>query len=196
MTNAVYDVHTNLDPQQLTALAAETYRVWLMFALGRQEIGGHKLKHPTGQYAAALSWKRTGVASIAIIADESVPQVGWIEYGRNGADIKAAMLQGVTPGKDGYRSRVVPIRPLEPENKPSMSAADIMSASNKGGLPSGVAAVWATKRPDTDPGSSWVTMSDNPTAHTKGPSAWVVPAMPAYAPAAVLADLLRSVAGK
>ncbi len=196
MTNEVYDVHTNLDPQQLTALAAETYRVWLNFALGKQEIGGHTLQHPTGQYAAALSWKRTGVASIAIIADESVPQVGWIEYGRAGADIKAAMLQGVTPGKDGYRSRVVPIRPAEPENKPSMSAADIVSASNKGGLPSGVAAVWATKRPDTDPASNWVTMSDNPNAHAKGVDSWKVPAMPAYAPAAVLADLLRSVAGK
>lgn len=153
MANEVYEVHTNLSPSQLTELAVETYKAWLQFAMGKQAIGGKVLKHPSGQYAAALSWRRTGATSIAIIADESVPQVGWIEYGRAAADIKAAMLADAKVSKDGHRYRVIPVS-REP------------------------AKMWATTRP-------FITISD------KKPGSWIVPAMPAYSPGAILADLLR-----
>lgn len=194
MTNEVYEVHTNLDPEQLTELAAETYRIWLRFALGQESIGGKTLRHPSGRYAAALSWQRTGAASIAIIADETTPEVGWIEYGRQGADIREAMLgSGNTKmGKDGYAYRVVPIRPDdEREEPPTLGSADILSNAGGERLRSGVAKMWATPRPYVHGGSRFVTMSANPQAHQKGRDAWKVPPMAAYAPGQILSELLR-----
>lgn len=193
MANEIYEVKTNLNPEQLTELAAETYRLWLAFALGSQAIGGKTLAHPSGRYAAALSWRRTGEASIAIIADESTPEVGWIEYGRQGADIREAMLSGGNAkiGKDGYAYRVVPIRPDDWRDTPSLGASDIMASAGGEKLRPGIAKLWATARPPVDGASRFVTMSANPAAHSKGADAWKVPPMPAFAPASILSDLMR-----
>lgn len=196
MTNEVYEVKTNLNPEQLTELAAETYRIWLGFALGKTSIGGKTLAHPSGRYAAALSWRRTGIASIAIIADESTPEVGWIEYGRQGADIREAMLSGGNAkiGKDGYAYRVIPMRPDQWRATPSLGASDIVASGGGEKLRPGVAKIWATARPPVDGASEYVTMSANPDAHSKGADAWKVPPMPAYAPASILAELMGQTA--
>jgi hypothetical protein len=110
----VYDIYTDLDPDMLGAVAAETYYIWLMFACGQTDIGGKKLKHPSGRYASALSWKKTGRNMVSIIADDdAIPEVGIIEDGSPEIDLKAKML---TPdkakrSKAGYLYRTLYLRP-------------------------------------------------------------------------------------
>lgn len=157
----VYDVFTDLDPEQLTQVAAETYYRWLQFALGKAEIGGKKLKHPSGRYAAALSWKKTGVARIAIIADENAAkEIGILETGHAEFSLKDQMLAPGRPGvrvsKEGY-----------PYRRINLSGS-----------------VWARER-------RVHTMSAKP-----GSSPWKIPAMPAYAPGAILAAELKQQYGR
>lgn len=180
----VYDVHTNLDPQTLTEVAIETYRQWLEFALGKGQIGGHTLAHPSGRYAAAISWRRTGVATISIIANErSAPEAKWIEEGTSPADLKTTMLAGVAPGKNGYRSRMIPISNNSPP--PTFFAGDIVTSATGQRIGSRAGKVWATGRSARGKGA-YATMSDRP-----GSAAWRVPAFAPYAPAGILSSLLR-----
>jgi len=184
-----YTVQTDLNPEQLTLVAAETYRQWLSFALGRTAIGGKTLAHPSGRYAASMSWRRTGVASIAIIADESIAkEAQWIEEGRPGADMKAAMLGGgkTRTSKDGHLYRIIQMRTNEKPLKFNMST--IVSTAMGERLPAGKGRVWARPRAIVDSRSTrFRTMSNRP-----GAAAWKIPDMPAYAPAQILSDALRT----
>jgi hypothetical protein len=181
-----YSVMTDLDPNALTEVVMETYRRWLSFALGQSEIGGNVLAHPSGRYAASISWKRTGQSEIAIIADESkAPEGDWIERGRSAFSIKAAMLgKGNTKiSKQGYRYRFIPLRAFP--TKPTFDMNRIISNSRGERLPVRSAKLWAKAR--TDVGSNrGATMSDKPGSRT-----WIIPPMPAYSPAKILADMLR-----
>jgi hypothetical protein len=198
MANMTYDVHTNLNPEQLTDVAIETYKMWLNFALGKDSLNGRTLKHPSGRYAAAVSWKRTGVASIAIIADESVPETGWIEYGRDGADMKAAQLgKGNTKvSKYGYLYRTLHLRQgSSPEDLAAfvpveLPADAIVSDSSGGGIRASVAKIWSTPRPMVD-GDRFVTMTSRPNSRP-----WIIKPMGAYAPAQALANLIQQQHGR
>lgn len=192
MDHAVYDVYTNLDPQQLTEIASETFFVWMQFALGKEALNGHKILHPSGRYASALSWRRTGVARVSIIADEdSIPEVGAIEYGSAAADIKAAMLNGGHVSKEGYRYRVIPLRPDQWRDTPLLSASMLIQRVGSGGLRSRVVKMWAKARPFVDPNSRFRTMTDRP-----GSSPWIVPEFHPYAPAKFLADIINEQFGR
>lgn len=184
--DATYEVTTNLDPEALTEVAIEIYRQWLEFALGRRALGGKTLAHPSGRYAASLSWRQTGEAKVAIIADESAaPEAGWIEEGRQGANMKAAMLSGGKVGSDGWRYRDIPIR--SDADTPQFDMASLLNNSQGGRLPAKTGRLWAQARPAIDPNAHWVRMTDKPNS-----SDWKIPDMPAYSPAAILAELLRS----
>lgn len=194
MAHEVYDVYTNLDPQQLTELASETFLVWLKFALGDQELSGHKLMHPSGRYASALSWKKTGVAKVSIIADEdAVPEAGAIEYGRASANIKEAMLGGgnTHESADGYMYRVIPLRPDQWRPAPPLFSGVIVETAGGGRVRRAVAKMWAKPRPFVDSKSRFRTMSNRP-----GSSPWIVPEFHPYAPAKFLADLLYQEFGR
>jgi hypothetical protein len=191
----VYDIYTDLDPDQLGNVAAETYYTWLMFAIGKTDIGGKTLKHPSGRYASAISWRRTGRARISIIADEgAVPEVGMIEDGSPAIDLKAKML---TPdkskrSKDGYLYRTLYLRPDQWREAPQIGMDSIVSAFGGERLASRLGRLWAQPRPNVDPKSRGpFTMTNKP-----GSSPWRIPAMPAYAPAAILAQQLQSQYGK
>lgn len=194
MPNEVYDVYTNLDPQQLNEIASETFFVWMQFALGRETLNGHKLIHPSGRYASALSWRRTGVARVSIIADEdSIAEVGAIEYGRASADIKDAMLgEGNThTSKDGFQYRVIPLRPDQWRSTPVLSVTSLLQREGRGGLRSRVVKMWAKARPYVDSNSRFRTMSNRP-----GSSPWIVPEFHPYVPAKFLADILTEQFGR
>ena len=187
----VYEVMTDLAPEMLTELAAETYRAWLLFALGKEEIGGRTLANPSGRYAASISWKRTGESSIAIIADERMaPEAGWVETGRKAFSMKAKMLRspGTKRSKAGYRYRVIPIS--NTKLTPSLDLSRIVSSPNGESVPAKASRMWTRAwRASRHTGSAnFTTMTDKP-----GTSAWVVPSMPAYSPAAILAELMRRV---
>lgn len=191
----VYDIYTDLDPDQLGNVAAETYYRWLEFSLGATDIGGKTLKHPSGRYAAALSWRATGRSVVSIIADESVAnEVGIIENGSPAIDLKAKMLGGgkAKRGKDGYLYRTLYLRPDQWRDKPVLGLDSIVSAFGGEQLRAKLNRLWAQPRPHGDPKSRGpFTMTNKP-----GSSPWRIPAMPAYAPAAILAQELQSKYGR
>lgn len=193
-SNLVYDVYTNLNPAQLSELASETFFAWLKFALGQQEMNGKKLKHPSGRYASALSWKRTGVAKVSVIADESAaPEVGAIEYGHPAVSLKDHMLfgKGVHTSKDGYQYRVIPLRPDQWRPTPTLQSNMVVDSMSGGSLRKGLARMWAKPRPYIDKHSRFRTMSNRP-----GASPWIIPEFHPYAPGQFLADILREEFGR
>jgi len=195
MSSDIIDVYTTLDPATLTDVAYETFRQWLAFALGRSEIGGKTLAHPSGRYAASLSWHKVGVSAVAIIADENVaPEANWIEHGTTGADIKNAMLSGAKLTADGYHYRRVPMRAGSGRGAPAaaldgFSMASIMQSNatgTGGGTTQAFAGMWGERRENAEP-DRVRTMTDRP-----GSADWKVPAFQPYSPAATLASLLRA----
>lgn len=184
-----YTVHTDLDPEALSVLAAETYRQWLEFALGKGSIGGKTLQHPSGAYAASISWRKTGTASIAIIADETkAPEAKWIEDGHEPyGDLKDVMLAGQPTSKDGYRYRVVPISDDAPT--PAFDMTKIVSNASGERIPTGTARLWARAKSNVKT-SNFRMMTDKP-----GSADWLLPDMPAYSPAYILSELIRSAHG-
>lgn len=191
----VYDIFTDLDPDQLGNVAAETYYTWLMFSVGKTDIGGKTLKHPSGRYASAISWRKTGRNRVSIIADDdAVPEVGIIEDGSPAVDLKSSML---TPekskrSKDGYLYRTLYLRPDQWREAPMINMDSIVSAFGGERLASRLGKMWAQPRPFVDPKSRGpFTMTNKP-----GASPWRIPAMAAYAPAAILAQELQSQYGK
>jgi hypothetical protein len=194
MAHKVYDIYTNLDPQQLSELASETFKLWLKFALGQQEIGGKKLLYPSGRYASAISWKRTGVARVSIMADEdAIPEVGAIEYGRPEIDLKSKMLFGgrAHTSKEGYQYRVLPLRPDSWRDTPSLAPGMTLDTMSGGKVRTSVARMWAKPRPFIDKNSRFRTMTNRP-----GSSPWRIPEFHPYAPGAILADLLDEQFGR
>lgn len=185
MSNEIYNVYTNLNPQQLSQVAAETFMTWLKFALGKEALDGKRLKHPTGRYAASLSWHKTGVNKVAIIADEkTAPEAGVLEA-VTPIDLKAKMLgKGKTRiGKDGYRYRVIPLKP-EFNGSLALGATSVVSMSGGQRVSRSVARMWARQAQKGSGGTRFRVMSDKP-----GSATWV---MPTYQPAAILAELLNS----
>lgn len=190
-----YDIFTDLDPDQLGNVAAQTYYTWLMFAVGKTDIGGKKLKHPSGRYASAISWRKTGRYRVSIIADEdAVPEVGIIEDGSPEVDLKEKMLASgkAKRSKDGYLYRTLYLRPDQWREAPMIGMDSIVSAFGGERLSSRLGKVWAQPRPFVDPKSRGpFTMTNRP-----GGSPWRIPAMAAYAPAAILAQQLQEQYGK
>jgi len=191
--NKVYHVQTSLNPEQLTAVAIETYAKWLAWAIGKASFLGMKLKHPSGRYAASISWKRTGAATVAIIADESIsPEALWIEEGAASHSMRDAMLgQGNTKtDAEGYRYRVIPIR--NDGSFPSATGSTPATTQSPfgGGLTSKMGNMWSRAVPHVD-ASHYAVMSDRP-----GSSDWIVPTQAPYAPGAILAALLKQEYGK
>ena len=194
MSHEVYTVYTDLDPLQLSELAAETFMAWLKFALGQDSLDGKKLKHPSGRYASAISWRKTGIAQVAIIADEdAIPEVGAIEYGRPEISMKDHMLHGGSAkmSKDGHLYRVIPLRPDQWRPTPTLSPGMIVDTMTGGRLRKGVGRMWAQPRPWVDKKSRFRTMTDRP-----GSSPWIIPEFHPYAPAKVLAELLQQEFGR
>ncbi len=183
-----YSVQTDLDPQALTQVAIDTFKIWLAFALGQSDLGGktRTLMHPSGKYASSISWRKTGESEVAIIADESVaPEANWIESGRSAFSIKAAMLgKGKTKiSKAGYRYRFIPFTANAPTPKFNMSS--IITNSKGGRLPIRSVKMWAKASANRGYKGGAV-MTDKP-----GSSTWISPPMPAYSPAKILSDMIR-----
>jgi hypothetical protein len=170
MSNITYDVYTDIDPQSLSEIGLAVYEMWVSFAMGRETLGGFRIESPTGKYAASISYRKTGVSKITIAQDETAaPEGRWLEEGHAAIDMTQI---------PSYRGRVL--------SRTQMTA-------NRGRRKS----IWATaqggsdfvqvplSRASIDPGRLNTSGTD---------AAWVIPAMPAYSPAAHLADLARNVA--
>jgi len=115
MADITVDIATEEEKRGLDAFVAKLFREWVDFAMGQKDIrvGGkvaNRPLHPSGRYAASLSYSRrkvsTGKYKVTFSADSfSAPEAEAIEFGRKSIDLKKYML-----GKDGRQMRVIPIR--------------------------------------------------------------------------------------
>lgn len=197
-------VATDLIPEYLNAVSVDIFRLWRQFALGQTHLGGRSIAYPSGRYAASISMHRYGtrvttvrsgreyhtrqISHIAIIADERLaPEAHLLEYGHKPID----MLEHLDPGRRYPMHRSGGYVPTHvragARNFPT-------SASGRARIRS----MWSEIRQLRSTGSARTPddpseRGDMNTSRT-GP-AWTIPAMPAYEPAHLLAELFASAKG-
>ena len=164
-----YVLKTDLRPVDVTRVGVELFLKWMEFALGRGSLDGKRLVYPTGRYASSLRFEQRDETTVAIVADEGIaPEALWLEVGHGAFDMKTvASLSGrAIPmhrpvGGTAHQARTGVRRIGAGPAGPSMWA-EVRAAGSSG---------YASFGPDSDPDS------------------WIIPAMPAYAPAHVLAQI-------
>jgi hypothetical protein len=148
-------VETNLSPEQVSAVGVEIFKQWIEFAMGVRSLGGRMLKHPTGRYAAAISYAEVGAAKVSILANPRIdPVASLLETGHARFDLKTRF----------QKNRAYPMH------------------RGSGGAPTLNARMWASARRNTSTG--FASIGENSAADS-----WILPAMPAYSPARILAEL-------
>lgn len=185
--STVYAVKTDLPPDAVTHIGLEIFKLWVDFAMGRGAIAGRMLIYPTGKYASAISFRQEGVATVAIIADESVaPEAAILESGHGRVDLKTKLqmnrpypmhrVQGATPGTTMRRIGNPAPAPLRAFVR---APGGVVKGARYGGVRH---SMWAEMRSATS--SGFASIGPNSPADS-----WIIPPMPAYAPAANLARL-------
>lgn len=168
----IYEVHTNLNPEHLNEVGREVFTLWSEFALGLTALGGKMIHHPTGRYASSLRYRRTGRSVVTIMADEKIaPEANWIEEGHKPID----QLKSLDPGRTYPMHRGTQFHYVGGGAK----GARMWAQSKESGF-TGLASTPADGVPRGAHNSSGT-----------GP-AWTIPAMPAYAPAKILAELIEA----
>lgn len=174
MSSYTYVVRTDLPPEMVTELGVEIFVMWVNFALGIEALGGRKLVHPSGKYASSIQFKQTGESEVAIVAgatdDEAATVADVIEQGHGPVDLKARLGAGVYP-MHRLRGHKLPSGLRRSATgraslNPTMRAE--MRAANFEGF--------ASIGPNSDPNS------------------WIIPAMQAYSPAFLLAQIAQRMA--
>ena len=175
MPDRIYTVQTNLDAEGVNQIGLAIFSEWLDFALGRNPIGGRMLAYPTGRYAASLQYKKLGEATVAIIADTNIaPEAAILETGHISFDLKTKLI----PGKAYKMHRMT---------GQNLITKALGLKRIGAGPPSLRASMWAQIRGNEANGfASFGPNSD--------PNSWIMPAMPAYAPALILSQMAKSMA--
>lgn len=149
----------------------EVFSRWVEFALGGAAIGSHRLIYPTGKYAASIQYRQEGESAIAVVA--TAPEAEIIEQGHAAVDLKTKLLQG-----KAYRIK------RRTGATPGTALRRIGS-----GPPSMKPQMWAQLHRNTN--SGFASIGPN-----SSPDSWIIPAMPAYSPAMILAAQAQAEAGK
>lgn len=167
---AIYDIFYDGDDSEVSDISFAVMRIWMEFALGKRQLNGRKIQNPTGRYASSISRIRTGPNRVAVVADESIaPEAAFLEYGHSPYDMKK-LFGGRTfllhRGKVGeYGSKGY--------GSPIVNTTNTAIRKN----------IWAIPRAQGATGFKTVALSGN---------SWIIPRMPAYAPAAYLAESIRN----
>lgn len=170
-----YDVWTDMAPDEISEVGFIVMTKWIAFALGHETLNGKRVGHPTGRYASSIRVEGRGPNHIAVVADEEIaPEAGILEAGAPAIDLKQKLQVGRAypmhrgaAGMFGSKGYGVPV------------VASSFSARTKN--------IWATPRAHGFSGVARV-----PTEITsENQSSWIIPAMPAWAPAEFLAEQLR-----
>lgn len=172
----VYEVHTDLPPDKLNEVGREIFTMWSEFALGLRELGGKMIHHPTGRYASSLRYLHFKESVVTIMADTKIaPEAAFIESGHRPINLLEKLTAGRTyPMHRGTQFSYV------------------------GGGAKGKR-MWAEARASGFNGFA-TTPADGIPIHGENSSgtgpAWTIPAMPAYSPALILAELLQAAYGR
>lgn len=98
-----YSIFTNLPRDFITPILMETFLRWMKFAQGSSSLGGQKLKHPSGRYAASLQVDQSAGNFYTIYS--SSPHADVLEKGRRPFNIE----WGNTPFRNGKNTKMIPI---------------------------------------------------------------------------------------
>ena len=173
-----YVIKTDLRPVDVTRVGVELFLKWMEFALGRGSLDGKRLVYPTGRYASSLRFEQRDEATVAIVADEAIaPEALWLEVGHGEFDLKK-----MAPSLSG---RGIPMhRPLAAAVLSPGAAMAHFKATGVRRIGAGPArpSMWAEVR--AAGGSGYASFGPD-----SDPDSWIIPAMPAYAPAHVLAQI-------
>ena len=180
-----YVIKTDLPPDEVNRIGLEIFKLWVDFALGRGSVGGKRLMHPTGKYASAIQFRQEGVASVAIVADESVaPEVGILETGHGRVDLKTKLQRGKAYPMHGHRVSGGPTRrvgaasPIALRHVATAGGSGMRSVRAQAVQPR----MWAEVRAGTS--SGFASIGPN-----SPPDSWIIPPMAAYSPAGNLARI-------
>ena len=169
-----YVIRTNLPPEAVSRIGMAIFALWVDFAMGNGTLNGKRLVHPTGRYAASIEYKQMGAASVAIVANEdAAPEAGILESGHGSVDLKTKLEHG---------------RPYPMHRTPGAPPATGLRRTGSG-PPSLKPTMWADIRARES--SGFASIGPN-----SAPGSWIIPPMPAYAPALALAAIARSMAGQ
>ena len=168
---SIIEIYTDAPPQFMGLIMQRLFERWIEFARGQRNLDFGGLSHPTGKYAASISYKKFGETRVMIEANEAkAPEAKWIEWGHRRYDMKQnPNLVGRTfpmhrmGGYNGYNVA----QNLAKLNLPS-----------KGHAPK----LWAKARAASSTG--FAKLGKNAPADS-----WVIPEMKAYHPALILAKL-------
>lgn len=160
----VYDVFTNLDEDTLTEVAFEVMKRWIAFALGLEEIGGHRIQNPTGRYASSIRIEGRGVNHIAIIAD--APEAELLEEGHRAVDLKQ------------YANMAGRALPMHRGTGPFIYNPNLSAKTRN---------VWAVPRAAGFNGFARVPLNPD----SANLDSWIIPEMKAWSTAQYLADWIR-----
>lgn len=175
MSNRVYTVLTDLDPESLTAVGFAIMEKWISFAMGKSEIASYRIEHPTGRYASAIRLEGRSETEIAIIADEEIaPEIEWLEEGHRAVDLKTLL-----PGR-----RLQMHRGREGQYGSAGYSAPVLNMTFGGRANN----VWATPRAAGRSGFARVPS----TVTAENAASWIIPAMAAWSPAQHLAEMVRN----
>lgn len=169
------EIHSTLDPKVVNKIAMYIFGLWIDFALGKIALGGRKIMYPTGRYAASIQYKMEGNAIVGIYADESIAkEAGILEKGHGPYDLKTRLGPGRYP-IHGFRfgGGMTPVGRIGASGRPTLLKR-FMWARMRNSTFSGFASIG----PESDPDS------------------WIVPAMPAYAPAEILGKQMEALLRK
>jgi hypothetical protein len=162
----VYDIMTDLPPDQLYELGIKVFRLWMEWALGKPVFPIPTLRNPTGRYASSLKFQRQGVRRVAIIAEDSfAPEVGILETGHEEVDLKKKLVPGRT----------------YPMHRGTSGAISVGRGARS-------RSIWASAMRAGFNG--FATVPSKITAENAG--SWIIPAMPAYSPGRILAELIAN----
>ena len=164
-SSVTYVIRTNLPPEAINNIGLIIFAKWLNFALGHTVLNGRRLLYPSGKYAASISYRKEGEAAVAIVADEGLaPEAGILEQGHGPVDLKTKLQPG----------RAYPMhRPVNSNMNSTLRRIGSGPASMKPSM-------WAEIRMREF--SGFASISAN-----SAPDSWIIPTMPAYSPALVLA---------
>lgn len=146
----------------VTQIALDIFSKWVDFAMGRLALGNKRLVYPTGRYAASIQYKQEGESVVAISA--SAPEAEILEQGHGQVDLKSRLQHG----------RAYPM------HRPTGFTSGTKLRRRGAGPPSLKPRMWAEIR--SQEASGFASIGPN-----SEPGSWIIPPMPAYSPALILA---------
>lgn len=172
ITKGEYLVQTDLPPEMLSQVGLEIFKLWMDFATGASSLGGKRIVYPTGRYASSIQYQEQGMATVAVVADARVArEAAILEVGHGRVDLKTKLRPGRYPMHRPVDTRTnAPLRRVGP-----------------GGPVSTRPEMWAAARADNS--SGYASIGPN-----SPPDSWIIPPMPAYSPALVLANMAAAMA--